>query len=79
MQNYWTTVITQKQRYEEFAREAQTDRLVRLARRAQPIETITPRRKDLRRRTLGWLGCRMVTLGLRLQGNQGNAAQLTTC
>lgn len=79
MQNYWMTVITQKERYEELAREAQTERLVRMARRAQQTQASLLRPKSLRRRTLGWLGCRLVAWGLRLQGNQGRIAQLTTC
>jgi hypothetical protein len=79
VQNYWLVVTTQKQRYEELAHEAQIERLVRTARREQVTDTNMLHRKGLRRRTLNWVGCRMVTWGLRLQGNQERIAQLTTC
>ncbi len=64
----WLGLVERRERYKDFLREAERDRLVQrvLAGRERPDRFY--------RSALVWLGCRLVEWGKSLQQRYGNAA-----
>jgi hypothetical protein len=63
----WLGLEEQQERYKDFLREAEHDRLVQQALAGRE------RRDPIYRPALAWLGCRLVEWGKSLQRRYGNA------
>ena len=61
----WNDIWVQQERYQDFLKEAETERLARLARMA------SPQYRGLRRQTLAWLGQQLVVWGQNLECQSG--------
>ena len=64
----WLGLVERQERYKDFIREAERDRLVQQALAGRE------RRDNFYRRALAWLGCRLVEWGKSLQRRYGNAS-----
>ncbi len=65
-----TDYLARKEHFEQLQREAEYDRLIRLAKLQKP------KPQNVRQKLSGWIGGQLIRIGLKLQQDQSKSMEL---